>query len=323
MSVNVTAIGVVNGVPVPVAIMPATMPVVADCVTVTLPAVVPQVVFETAVSAPGFVVIVTACEAATVATFENKSSSERFDNLHEVTLNAILMLFIAIFDRLPQLENILDIFVTDAVLNSGTLVNAAQLENIIDIVVTDAVLNSGTLVNAAQLENILDIFVTDAVLNSGTLVNAAQLENILDISVTDAVLNNGTLVNERQLENILDIFVTDAVLNNGTLVNERQLENILDIVVSVPVVPIVTCSIIPQVALTVVPLTVMLVRLEPFIAISSQLTSVAAVSPVAVCSKLKLMPVKFAVTGVITIIACLYAKFLCVINVVLLTSNVS
>ena len=251
MSVNVTAIGVVNGVPVPVAIMPATMPVVADCVTVTLPAVVPQVVFETAVSAPGFVVIVTACEAATVATFENKSSSERFDNLHEVTLNAILMLFIAIFDRLPQLENILDIFVTDAVLNSGTLVNAAQLEN------------------------------------------------------------------------ILDISVTDAVLNNGTLVNERQLENILDIVVSVPVVPIVTCSIIPQVALTVVPLTVMLVRLEPFIAISSQLTSVAAVSPVAVCSKLKLMPVKFAVTGVITIIACLYAKFLCVINVVLLTSNVS
>jgi hypothetical protein len=36
--------------------------------------------------------------------------------------------------------------VADAVLNKGTVVNVEQLENILDILVTNAVLNNGTVV---------------------------------------------------------------------------------------------------------------------------------------------------------------------------------
>ena len=39
----------------------------------------------------------------------------------------------------------------------------------LDIVVTAAVLNSGTLLRERQLKNILLILATDAVLNSGTV----------------------------------------------------------------------------------------------------------------------------------------------------------
>ncbi|CAB4172593.1 hypothetical protein UFOVP1470_7 [uncultured Caudovirales phage] len=58
-SVSVTAIAVVDGVPVPVTCIPVVIPVVLAIVTVVLPAVVPPVK-ATGVTAPQFVLMVKA-----------------------------------------------------------------------------------------------------------------------------------------------------------------------------------------------------------------------------------------------------------------------
>ena len=50
--------------------------------------------------------------------------------------------------------------------------------NILDISVTDAVLNKGTDFNTKQLANMLDMFVTREVLNRGTAVSALHPVNI-------------------------------------------------------------------------------------------------------------------------------------------------
>jgi hypothetical protein len=53
--------------------------------------------------------------------------------------------------------------------SSGIVRNDEQLENMLAMVVTAAVLNSGTLWSDEQVLNMLFMAVTAAVLNSGTL----------------------------------------------------------------------------------------------------------------------------------------------------------
>jgi hypothetical protein len=177
VSVNVQAIGVVNGVPTPVTVIPTNKLDVSVCVITVEPAVVPHDVLETAVSAPGFVVIVSVCEVPKPK-FENNNSSAAFESLQEPTENEKRKPVARIFvseRQVPKIELKLVDDETVAAFSAGTDVKDEQVRNVCTIFVTLAVLNNGTDVKDVQPLNIFDIFVTDAVLNNGTDVKDGQL----------------------------------------------------------------------------------------------------------------------------------------------------
>jgi hypothetical protein len=73
----------------------------------------------------------------------------------------------------------LDIFVTDCVLNKGTDSKEIQLLNMLAILVTDAVLNKGTDSKDAQLLNMLDVSVIVELLFTVKFFNLIQNANKL------------------------------------------------------------------------------------------------------------------------------------------------
>ena len=151
------------------------------------------------------------------------------------------------------MANMLAMFVTAAVLNSGTVTREVQLTNILLAFVTAAMLNSGTVTRDAHPLNMVTIVCTDAVLNNGTVARDVQLINILLMFTTDAVLNNATVVKAVQPLNIRFIPVppevvpvTPPVSNSDTVCRPVQLINILLMFVTVEVPAVMTTSLKPR-----------------------------------------------------------------------------
>ena len=231
LSVNVTAW--VSLMPVPVTSMPVAKDDVSARVTTADPAVVPDDVLEMGML-PGLVVVVIVWAAAAIPRFVKIVSIAVRESLAEAYEIVNFPPVIRLEARLRQEVNIVTKrpVVTPEATKAGTEVREGQVENMLDMLVTMAVLNRGTVVREEQLLNMLDMLVTMAVLNRGTVVREEQLLNMPPMLVTEAVLNRGTEVREEQLPNMLDMLVTMAVLNRGTEVREKQLENMLAMLVT-------------------------------------------------------------------------------------------
>ena len=85
--------------------------------------------------------------------------------------------------REVQELSIPDMFVTELVLNNGTLWREAQDVNMFCMVVTELVSNNGTLFMEAQERNMFTMFVTELVSNNGTLCRKVQDSNMFNMVV--------------------------------------------------------------------------------------------------------------------------------------------
>ena len=129
-----------------------------------------------------------------------------------------------------QLENVEDMFVTEPVSKSGTVVRLLQSLNVACMIVTELVSNNGTVTRFRHIVNMLCIVVTELVSNSGTVIigHTANVASIFTTPVLFAPITSikSLLDANKEFQSVLFLVMSQTLLVASTSVCESPMAGV-------------------------------------------------------------------------------------------------